>query len=70
MDGYSMPGCGSGRASQVPKKKHVVKYSVHGLMTGNASHLGPCNVNFTIISKVPIIKFRRTSPGHQYYKQY
>ena len=28
------------------------------------------NVKFTIINRVPIIKFRRTSPGHQYYKQY
>ena len=28
------------------------------------------NVNFTIINRVPLIKFRRTSPGHQYYKQY
>ena len=28
------------------------------------------NVNFTIINRVPIAKFRRASPGHQYYKQY
>ena len=28
------------------------------------------NVNFTITNRVTIAKFRRASPGHQYYKQY
>ena len=28
------------------------------------------NVNFTSINRVPIAKFRRASPGHQYYEQY
>ena len=28
------------------------------------------NVNFTIANRVPTIKFRRTIPGNQYYKQY
>ena len=28
------------------------------------------NVKFTIINRVTVIKFRRTSLGHQYYKQY
>ena len=28
------------------------------------------NVKLTLINGVAIMKFRRTSPGHQYYKQY
>ena len=30
----------------------------------------PRNVKLTMINRVAIAKFRRASPGHQYYKQY
>ena len=40
------------------------------LQSQGATESPTSNVNFTIRNRVPILKFRRTSPGQQYYKQY